>query len=229
MPFSARLLEEIDKLKPDIKSVMFELLKEIEQNREESITRRGFLDFVKSIEENSQRAWKAIEELAEAQKRTETSIEELAEAQKRTEEELRKLSSAQRDTQKQLGGLPGTVGYTLENESYKTLPSRLKKDFNIIVKDRLKRTYIRDIKGKYIEVNIIGKAERDGREIVIVGESKSQLSKRGVDDFIKKKLEKVKDGIKEVFPVIVTHMISEYDVEEYVKEKGLALYYSYDF
>ena len=85
----------------------------------------------------------------------------------------------------------------------------------------MKRTYIRDIKGKYIEVNIIGKAERDGREIVIVGESKSQLSKRGVDDFIKKKLEKVKDGIKEVFPVIVTHMIIKIIViNTFVKSKS---------
>ena len=34
------------------------------------------------------------------------------------------------------------------NESYKALPACFKRDFNILVKDKLKRAYVRDIKGK---------------------------------------------------------------------------------
>ena len=34
---------------------------------------------------------------------------------------------------------------------------------------------------------------------------------------------------EEIFPIVVTYMISNPDVEEYAKEKGIALYYSYDF
>jgi hypothetical protein len=31
-----------------------------------------------------------------------------------------------------------------------------------------------------------------------------------------------------IFPILITHMISEPDVEEYAKGKGIILYYSYD-
>lgn len=33
----------------------------------------------------------------------------------------------------------------------------------------------------------------------------------------------------EIFPVLVTHMISQPDVEDYAREWGVALDYSYDF
>ncbi len=48
------------------------------------------------------------------------------------------------------------------------------------------------------------------------------LSEKRVEAF-----ERVVGG--EIFPVLVTHMISEADAEEFAKEKGIALYYSYDF
>jgi hypothetical protein len=34
---------------------------------------------------------------------------------------------------------------------------------------------------------------------------------------------------KEMFPVLITHMITSGGVGTYVKNKGIALYYSYDF
>ena len=58
--------------------------------------------------------------------------------------------------------------------------------------------------------------------------SKSQPSKNGVDEFIRKKLRRL--GVfPEVFPVLVTCMVTEPEVEDYVRQKGIALYYSYDF
>ncbi|MCX7965952.1 MAG: hypothetical protein N2596_04945, partial [Syntrophorhabdaceae bacterium] len=59
--------------------------------------------------------------------------------------------------------------------------------------------------------------------------SKSQLSKNDVDDFINRKLKLFKGVYEHIFPVIVTYMISEPDAEEYAREKGIALFYSYDF
>jgi hypothetical protein len=50
-----------------------------------------------------------------------------------------------------------------------------------------------------------------------------------VDDFIRKKLRRLEGVFPEVFPVLVTYMVTEPDVEDYVREKGIALYYSYDF
>ena len=49
------LIEEIDRLQPDLRAVMIELLKEIERQREESITRTIFEEFAKKTEENFNR------------------------------------------------------------------------------------------------------------------------------------------------------------------------------
>jgi len=342
MPYSAHLIEEIEKLDPQLRAIFIDLLKEIEKEREETITRREFLEFSKRTEENFQKVWKAIEklteaqikleervaelveaqkrtdsrinrlfeaqmkleekvaelveaqkrtdsrinqlfeaqmklekrvaELVEAQKRTDSRINQLfeaqmklekrvaelveaqkrtdsrinrlfeaqikleekvsslAEAQNRTEEELRQLVIDHRETRRQLGGLSQTIGYTLENEAYKALPILLERDYKITLKEKLKRGYITTPSGEDIEINILGKGKLNGREITIIGECKSQLSKNDVDNFIRKKLEKVKQVIKgEIFPLIVTHMISQKDVEDYTREKRITLYYSYDF
>jgi mannitol-1-phosphate/altronate dehydrogenase len=177
-----------------------------------------------------------VRDLAEAQKRTEQRVEELAEAQKRTEKELhlltqdvRELTRQQKETRRQLGGLSGTVGYTLEDRTYPSLPPLLKNDFGITLKEELKRDFIEDNEGEYIEVNIVGKGLQNGKEILIVGECKTQLSKNDVNDFIRKKLKRLNGVHQNVFPVLVTYMISQRNVAEYARSKGIALYYSYQF
>jgi len=170
-----------------------------------------------------------VKELAEAQTRTEARIEELAEAQTRTENELRELVVEHKKTRRQLGGFSTTVGYGLEDKAFKALPELLKRDFKLVVRGRLKRQYVKDNKGKEIELNIIGDALKNGKKVVIVGESKSPLSKNGVNELIRKKLKRLEGVFEEIFPVLITYMISGPDVERYVKDKGIALYYSYDF
>jgi len=144
-------------------------------------------------------------------------------------EQVRILAIDQDRINKQLGGLSNTIGYMLENESYKHLPALLERDFGIKVKTRLKRGYVADKEGNKIEVNIFGEAEKNGKIITIIGECKSQLSKNDVDNFIRKKLSRLEGVYPDIFPVMVVHMISEPDVEDYLKVKGIALYYSYDF
>lgn len=156
-------------------------------------------------------------------------VKELAEAQKRTEVELQNLIKEHNKTRTQLGGISDSVGFPLEDKGYIALPTLLKRDFGIIVKSKLKRQWITDNKGKSIEINIIGEASGNGQNIMIIGESKSQLSKNKVDDFIRKKLNRLKGVFKKIFPLMITYMISESDVENYAKQKGIALYYSYDF
>lgn len=181
------------------------------------------------LAEAQKRTEQRVEELAQAQKRTEQRVEELAEAQKRTEEELRKLVADHRETRRQLGGLALTVGCRLEDEAMKALPRLLERDHGITVQGRLTRRFVRDNQGADIEVNIFGRGLKDGQEIVIVGESKSQLSKNDVDNFIKRKLRRLKGTFPHVFPVLVTYMVTQPEVEAYAPEKGIALYYSYDF
>ncbi|MEZ4526267.1 MAG: hypothetical protein R2941_10140 [Desulfobacterales bacterium] len=184
---------------------------------------------VKELAEAQKRTEIKVEELADAQKRTEIKIGELAEAQKRTEKSLKHLADEQAETRKQVGGLTNTVGYRLEDLSCKYLPELLEKDYRIKLKDRLTRKHIKDKKGNDLEINIIGEGVRDGSPIAVVGESKSQLSKNDVDRFVKNRLSKLEGLFPDIFPVLVTHMISQPDVEEYAGEKGIAVYYSYDF
>jgi hypothetical protein len=157
-----------------------------------------------------------------------TIVKDLAEAQKRTEIELRELVGEHRKTRTQLRGLSMTIGYTLEDKAFKALPALLKKDYGLIVKEKLKRKFVTDNKGQPVEVNIIGQADQNGQTSVIVGEAKSQLSKNDIDAFMRKKLNRLKGIYDRIFPILITYMISEPDVEEYAKGKGIILYYSYD-
>ena len=224
----ARLLETqiIRKDLFELKSIVKELA-EAQKNSEQRLGRVEAA--LEELAQAQKRTEQRVEELAQAQKRTEQRVEELADAQKRTEEELKALIADHRETRSQLGGLSATVGYRLEDEAFKALPELLKRDYGMVIQERLKRQFLKDKTGQPVEVNIIGEALKNGKKITVIGEGKSQLSKKGVNEFIRKKLARLEGMFDEIFPVLVTYMISEPDVEEYVKEKGIALYYSYDF
>ena len=225
----ARLLEAQEKTDKSIK--------ELTQAQKDAEQRLSKLEkVVEELVQAQKNTEKRVEELAQAQKKTEQrltrlekAVEELAQAQRRTEERLEELIGEHQKTREQLGGLSATVGYRLEDEAFKALPELLKRDYGIVLQEGLKRRYIRDNRGRMMEVNIIGKGKRDGKIITVIGEGKSQLSKNDVDRFIRRKLKQLEGVFEEIFPVLVTYMISQPDVEEYTKKKGIALYYSYDF
>ena len=156
-------------------------------------------------------------------------MQQLVEVQQQTQEDIRRLTQGLDDLRKQVGGLAMTVGYTIENEAYRALPRLLAQDFGIEVESDLKRQFVADNTGEYIEVNIFGRARRNGDSITIVGESKAQLSKNDVDAFVRRKLQRLQGVYPNPFPVLVTHMISERDVEEYARQQGIVVYYSYQF
>ncbi|GER94579.1 hypothetical protein A45J_2343 [hot springs metagenome] len=168
-----RYLEAIEELPGEIKLPLMRVLELFREEIAETVKRSDFEE-LKSV----------VRELAEAQKRTEQRVEELAEAQKKTEEELRSLARSHKELKEQVGGIAHTVGYRLEDESYKALPSLLRQDFGVEIKGRLKRDYIDIGRDRYIEVNIWGKAGQNGKEYVVVGEAKSQLKKKDIDEFI---------------------------------------------
>jgi len=187
------------------------------------------------VQERLERLEISVEKLAEAQLRTEERlakvedrldrieaiVEKLAEAQLRTEERLN-------DLQKQVGGISHAIGFQLEDRAYKSLPKLLQTDFGIIVKEKLLRRFIKTKYDKTFEINIFGKAEKDGKELYIVGEAKTNLSTRHIDDFTDK-LEELKEILQtELLPIMVTYM-TEPEVYDYAKNKGIKIYYSYDF
>ena len=195
------------------------------------------------VEKRLDRVEAAIEKLTAAQARTEerlahvekrldrveAAIEKLTAAQVQTEKTLNNLIRAHRETRRQLGGLSMTVGYTLENAAYRALPALLKTDYGIEVQGQLIRTYLTDNKGRSLEVNIYGKGRENGRDVVILGESKSQLSANHIDQFINRRLKHLRPQFENVLPVLVTHMTSSEPVATYAKKHGIALYYSYQF
>ncbi len=93
----------------------------------------------------------AVEKLIFSQNQTEKRIEELIQAQKRTEEELKALAKAQRKTEEEIRELTLVVKNT-------------QRQLNGITKK-----FIKNKKGEPMEVNILGKGEKDGREIFIKG------------------------------------------------------------
>ncbi|MDY0095006.1 MAG: hypothetical protein RBT80_20105 [Candidatus Vecturithrix sp.] len=184
-----------------------------------------------------------VEELAEAQKRTEVRlsalterVEELAEAQKRTEQSLVQLAKRMEllskrvdQTNQQVGGLNMTVGYMLENEAFRSLPELLRRDWQIEITESLRRDWLPTIKGDMVEVNIVGRGRRNGEAILLIGESKLQLSRKYVDKFLEQRLQKIEMGGLPVFPILIAHMESEPGVVKYAKEQGVAVYLSYQF
>lgn len=219
MPVSVALIRKLEEIEPRLREVLFAILEEIERQREETVTKKEFNE-LKEI----------VKELAQAQKRTEQRVEELAQAQKRTEQELQKLIKEHAKTREQVGGLSSTVGYILENEAMKALPTLLAKEFGLKVEGRLVRKFIKDKKGRPIEVNIIGEAIKNGKKINIIGEAKAQLSKNRVLEFLRKKIKLLEGVYEEIFPILITHMITQPDVEEYAHKHGIKrIYYSYEF
>lgn len=237
-----KYLEAIEELPQELKGPLVRVLELFREDIAETVKRSDFERFVKSTEENFNKVWKSIEELAEAQKRTEQRVEELAEAQKRTEQRVEELAEAQRkteheirilagelkDTKTMVGGLSDTVGYTLENSAYKALPELLLRDFGVKVDGRLIRKYIEYPDGRHDEINIFGKAKRNGKELWVIGESKVRMGKKAINDFLKM-IGRVEGIIKgEKLLIGVTHTIMP-EVEKYAQSKGIKVYWSYEF
>ncbi len=77
-------------------------------------------------------------------------------------------------------------------------------------------------------MNIIGKAAQNGKQLFVVGKCKTQLKKRDVDGFLKN-LNIIKVTLnQELLPILVTYQASP-QVQNYVQQKGIKLYFSYQF
>ena len=216
--------QELDILLPvsreisDLKIVVHELV------QAQVRTEKRFEELVQTYEKSAEGLTtleKAIHELAQAQAKTEARLEELIVVVKEMQREMT-------DIRRQFGGLAHAVGFQLEDRAYFSLPKLLEEEFGIKVKERLSRKMFRTYKGEIMEINIIGKAEKDGKEIYVIGEAKANLSIRHIIDFVDR-LKDIKETLKkEIFPILVTYM-TDLETEEYARSKNIRLYYSYEF
>ena len=193
-----------------------EELAEAQKRTEESLEA-----FKKETEENFNRVWKAINELAEAQKRTEEKVEELAEAQRRTEESLNRLIKRVDMIEERLEGVSNSVGYSLENNSYRALPGLLKKEGLTVIGPIIRRYYGEN------QVNIWGTVRKGNRQLLLLGEVKVRPSKKEIDRFLKIAEEIKRSEGKDAFFVFVAHDYHP-SVEKYLQEKGIKYYWSYE-
>jgi hypothetical protein len=168
-------------------------------------------------------------ELAEAQKRTENRVEELAEAQKQTQKELRELVVEHKKTRRQLGGLTQDVGYGLEDKAMPFMVDFVKKIYGIDA-DRVERKNIVYPNGKYDELNIYVEGTKQGKKVFVIGECKSQPSKKDADKFYQM-IERVQTVLAgEIFLFMVGYSFDP-AVEIYIREKypKVSIFKSYDF
>jgi hypothetical protein len=165
-----------------------------------------------------------IGELAESQKRTDVKIGELVDAQKRTEIALGKLSLGLDATRTELGGLSRSVSYSLENEAYRQLPRYLLETHGITITDRMVRF---ELEGE--EINIFAKGSRNGKELLIVGESELKLSSVGKLRQLEKKVSLVKKRYEgECIPLMITHFVRP-QVLDAANKKGIIIVQSFEW
>lgn len=180
----------------------------------------------KRTEERVGRLERVVNELAQAQKQTEQRVNELAQAQTKTEEELRKLAMGVKNLQKEFGGLSHTVGYHLEDRAIRDLPQVLKKELAINL-TLCERRFMK-IQGREVQINIYGEGKKNGEEIIIAGEAKTDLSLKEVDRFLLL-VERIRaEARKEVLPLFVCYSAKP-KVKAYAEGKGAKVYFSYEF
>jgi chromosome segregation ATPase len=215
-----RLAEEHEKLKVEVRK-----LAEAQARTEQQLQK---------LVEDHEKLKEEVRKLTEAQMRTEQQVQKLAEEHEKLREEVRKLVEAQSETERRLqmlikehektrenlAGLSHTVGHLLEDRAIKSLPKILKK-YGIEVVGELSRDYI-EVGGEYIEVNIYGKAIKDGKEYILLGEAKTRVSIKAIDEFI----EKCDLISKEAIKVFISYIFPPH-IKEYAKEKRIILIPSY--
>ncbi|MCS7083528.1 MAG: hypothetical protein NZL90_00910 [Aquificaceae bacterium] len=224
-PEQAEVIEDLIKLLDGlVKASDFKELKDTVKQTQEQI--KDLTSTVSELAKAQARTEQRLEELAKAQARTEQRLEELAKAQAQTEEKLARLTEAMeklaisvKDLNEKFGGISETLGYMLENEAYRMLPSYLERNYGI----KLVKKFIRkEVGGK--EINLLAEGEKEGKKFLILGEAKSKLSlgperARDVLDSIE---ERINSALKEypeydadsVIKLIVTHFASESFIQE---------------
>jgi chromosome segregation ATPase len=215
-----RLAEEHEKLKVEVRKLA-EAQARTEQQLQKLVEDHEKLkEEVRKLTEAQMKTEQQVQKLAEEHEKLREEVKKLVEAQSETERRLQMLIKEHEKTRENLAGLSHTVGHLLEDRAIKSLPKILKK-YGIEVVGELSRDYI-EVGGEYIEVNIYGKAIKDGKEYILLGEAKTRVSIKAIDEFI----EKCDLISKEAIRVFISYIFPPH-IKEYAKEKRIILIPSY--
>jgi hypothetical protein len=184
-------------------------------------------------EETLQGMQAAVRELAGQQQRTEAAVRELAEQQTRTEATVERLARGIADVRQEVGGISNTLGYSLENEAYRSLPGLLRERYRIDIQERFTRRLIR---GE--EVNFLARARKEGNEVILVGESKLRLGDRSYQpdqaQAVFGQLDRKVAAVQEEHPglqvvkLLVTHFAAPRFLQE-AQERGVLVVQSHEW
>ena len=143
------------------------------------------------LAEAQARAEERFARLEEVQARTEESMRQLAAAQARTEARVEQLAAAQERTDlavqvlaQQVGRLADTIGFTLEDLAREVTPAYLAQHYNLHV-SQLDRHFIR-LDDQELELDLYGNGQRDGESVTVVGEVRSRIYGRDVEDTVRR-------------------------------------------
>ncbi len=174
-----------------------------------------------------------VRELAEAQKRTEQRVDTLAMRMEELAQQVSIVARGLTQVRSEVGGLSRSMSYALENEAYRMLPAFLSREHGLEVVDRLVRT---EIAGE--EINLFGRARRNGREVLIVGETKLQLDERRANHQeerdvlaqLARKVEVVREQFPglEIVPLLITHYARPTFVQR-AREEGVIVAQSFEW
>ncbi len=129
------------------------------------------------LEEAQIRTEERFARLEEAQARTEARVEQLAAAQARTERAVQTLAQ-------QVGRLADTIGFTLEDLAREVTPPYLAQHYNIHVSQLDRHCIV--LGDQELEFDLYGAGQRDGETVTVVGEVRSRIYGRDVEDAVRR-------------------------------------------
>jgi len=234
MSISVALVRKLDTVAPELRDVLLELVDEIEQHREASVTKVEFnelKEIVRDLAQAQTLTGQRMEELAQAQARTEqrmdslaVRMEELAQAQARTEQRMdslavrmEELAQAQVRTEAEVaklavshGHLRGQVGGLAQTMAY-ALENDAYRRLPGYLSERCQLEVTQRLVRALIndeEINFYARARRGDEAVLIVGESVSRLDDASKLGQLHRKLAAVRavESLPLV-PLIVTHFV----------------------
>jgi len=222
-------------------TTLVEEIRLLAEAQRQSVERMGRLEeTMTSLAEAQKRTEEQVAALAEAQRRTEERVgrlEEtmatLAEAQRRTEEQVAALAKAQHSTEETIqqlartvGALSDNIGFGLEDVAHVVLPGYLQRHFGIqLFGDELERRFI--ITDRLaIEVDLYGKGQQNGEQVVVVGECKSRIRSSQVEEFARKVAQLRSELQDKLIPVMFGFWIHP-SATEAAQRTGILLVASY--
>ena len=200
-----------------------ELLKMLREDEEFRYAVAGLIG-VEDIKSSLDRLIQSVNRLSQSQEKLTHEVDRLAELHAKLEERVDKLAIAVENLSREVGRLSETVGFGLEDIARVVVPGYIFRHENISIDGLERRFFVVD--GEEVEVNLYGVGVREGRRIVIVGECKSRIYGRDVEEF-HKVCEKVRKVVKDELYAFMFGYLIHPSAEDMAKKVGIKVIASY--